>query len=184
MSLFRVKLTNTVQGKLSGASQRSAYIMGPTRRIRELKDGEQFTDCNYWKRFAYPQTSLEDAFIEVVYDDGTQYVDSDPRAPQPNNFPKVYDIAAVAGSDYEDNTADIYGDTGGSAVFAQITNKSEDSVKIKLNNLSDAIIDLPGSSTQQFQAGDISIGVVQVKNENASPVDVQVLVSIAIIPNS
>jgi hypothetical protein len=184
MSVFRVKLTNSIQGKLSGASQRSAYIMGPTRRIRELRDGEQFTDCNYWKRFAYPQTSLENAFIEVIQDDGTQYIDSDPRAPQPNNFPKVYDITAEANSDYEDNIADIYGDTGGSAVFAQITNKSEDLVKIKLNNLSDAVIDLPGSSTQSFQAGDVSIGVVQVKNENQSSVDVQILVSIAIVPNS
>lgn len=184
MSLFRVKLTNSVQGKLSGASQRSAFIMGPTRRIRELKDGEEFTDCNYWKRFAYPQTSLENAFIEVVYDDGTDYVDSDPRAPQPNNFPKVYDITAAGNSDYSDNTANIKGDTGGFAVFIQITNKGEDAVKIKLNNLSNAVFDLPALSTQQFQAGDVNVGVIQVKNDNPDPVDVQILVSVAIIPNS
>lgn len=184
MSVFRVKLTNSSQGTLSGAAQRSAYIMGPTRRIRELKDGEQFTDCNYWKRFAYPQTSLENAFIEVVYDDGIQYIDSDPKAPQSINFPKVYDIVAAAGSDYSANTANIQGDTGGSAVFAQITNKSSDDVKVKLNNLSNAIIDLPAGNTQVFNAGDVSISVVQIKNESESTVNVQILVSIAVVPNS
>jgi hypothetical protein len=185
MSVFRVKLTNSIQGIMSGASQRSAYLMGPTRRIRELKDGEEFTDCNYWKRFAYPQTSLENAFIEVIFDDGIQYLDGDPKNPPSVNFPKVYDLVAAPESDYDENTANILGETGGSAVFAQITNKSQtEDVKLKLNNLSTAIIDLPAGSTQVFNAGDVSIGIIQVKNESASEVKVQILVSVAVIPNS
>lgn len=179
MSVFRVKLTNDRQGTLSGASQRSAYIMGPNRINRILKDGDTFVDCNYWKRFAYPQVSLENAFIEVIEDDGIQYVDF-----QKTNYPKVYDITAEAGSDYTDNSADISQDTGGSAVFAQITNKGEESVKIKLNNSSDAIFDLSGGHTQVFNAGDVSIGLIQVRNENESAIDIQVLVSIEVISKS
>jgi hypothetical protein len=179
MSVFKVKLTNSRQGTLSGAEQRTAYIMGPNRINRVLKDGEIFTDCNYWKRYAYPQVSLEAAFIEVLEDDGIQYLDF-----QKTNFPKVYDISAAPESNYEDNQANILGDTRGSAVFAQITNKSEEPVKIKLNNLSDAIFDLPAGHTQVFNAGDVSIGLIQVKNESESNVDVQIVVSIEVISNS
>ena len=180
MSVFRVKLTNSRQGLLSGASQRSVYIMGPNKINRILRDGNEFTDCNYWKRFAYPNVSLEDAFIEVVSDDGIQYIDG-----QQTNFPKVYDLLTAPGSDYTANTANIQADTGGSAIFAQITNKNEsEGVKLKLNNLSNAIIDLPAGSTQVFNAGDVSIANIQVKNESSSEVQVQILVSVAVVPNS
>ena len=180
MSTFRVKLTNSVQGKLSGASQRSVYVMGPNRINRILKDGDVFQDCNYWKRFAYPQTSLDDAFIEVVDDDGIQYIDH-----ETTNFPKVFNVIADSNSDFPDNKADIHGSTGGFAVFAQITNEnSEENVKIRLNESDDAIIDLPAGSTQSFQAGDVSISTIEVKNESESEVRVQILVSISVIPNS
>jgi hypothetical protein len=179
MSVFRVKLTNSNQGLLSGANQRSVFIMGPNKTNRVLKDGDTFTDVNYWKRFAYPQVSLEDAFIEIVTDDGIPYLDH-----QQVNFPKVYDITAEANSDYDENQADIIGETGGSAVFAQITNKGSEDVKIKLNNKTDAVIDLPAGSTQVFNAGDVFISGIKIKNESSSSVDVQILVSVAVIPTS
>lgn len=180
MSTFKVKLTNSAQGLLSGPNQRSVYVMGPKKINRILKDGDVFEDCNYWKRFAYPQTSLENAFIEVVYDDGVQYIDN-----EITNFPKVFNIISEPGSDFTDNKADILKTTGGSAVFAQITNENEEEgVKIRLNGSNDAIIDLPAGSTQSFQAGDLSIGIIEVKNESESQVRVQVLVSISVIPNS
>lgn len=82
MSTFRVKLTSTGQGLLdtagqaNGASyQRTVYVMGPGKVNRKLKDGDTFTDVNYWKRFAYPQVPLDQAFIEVVSDDGAPYTD-------------------------------------------------------------------------------------------------------------
>ena len=54
MSVFRVRLTNSRQGRLDVYdNQRSAYITGPNRINRKLKDGEIFTDCNYWKRFEH-----------------------------------------------------------------------------------------------------------------------------------
>lgn len=179
MSIFRVKLTNSSQGLMSGANQRSVFIMGPNKTNRVLKDGDTFVDVNYWKRFAYPQVSLEDAFIEVVTDDGIPYIDH-----KQVNFPKVYDINAEANSDYDENQADIIGETGGSAVFAQITNKGSEDVKIKLNNKSDAVIDLPAGSTQVFNAGDVFISGIKIKNESSSNVDVQILVSVAVIPTS
>jgi hypothetical protein len=68
MSVFRVKLQNVDQGKLdinpvtsaafTTSKQRTIYAMGPKKVNRKLADGDTFTDCNYWKRFAYPQVSL------------------------------------------------------------------------------------------------------------------------------
>ena len=97
MSVFRVRLSNSRQGLLDVYdNQRSAYIMGPNRVNRKLKDGETFVDSNYWKRFAYPQVPLEEAFIEVVEDDGTVYSDK----VQDNTSPKVSNISAAAGSQF------------------------------------------------------------------------------------
>jgi hypothetical protein len=177
MSKFRVKLHNDRQGTLDvGANQRTAFIMGPDQRNRLLKDGEIFTDSNYWKRFAYPQVSLEEAFIEVVEDDGSIFIDNKKEA----IYPKVYDIVAEANSDFEDNKAEISKDTNGFALFAQITNKSSQDIKFKLNGLNTAIIDLPAGSTQVFNSGDLVINLIEIKNESEDSVSVQIVCSITI----
>ena len=102
MSVFRVKLSNIDQGTLdldpsSNTSttygqlgeafgthnpnsedysrQRSVFVMGPNKINRLMVDGETFSDCNYWKRFAFPQTTHEHALIETVTDDGSIYSD-------------------------------------------------------------------------------------------------------------
>jgi|LakMenEpi03Aug12_release.lakeMendotaPanAssembly.Ray.scaffolds.fasta_scaffold192874_1 hypothetical protein len=179
MSLFRVKLVNEKQGKMS-VGQRSAYIMGPNKVNRILKDGDTFRDCNYWKRFAYPQVPLEDAFIEVLEDDGIQYLDN-----QNNNFPKVYNITVEPESSFDQNEANILEDTGGYAYFTQITNRSETNlIKIKLNNSSEAIFDLPAGSTQNFDAGDVSISSIKIENDTLEQIEVQILVSIMVVPKS
>jgi len=179
MSLFKVVLVNSKQGNMS-SGQRSAYIMGPNKVNRLLKDGDTFRDCNYWKRFAYPNVSLEESFIEVLEDDGIQYVDN-----QNNNFPKVYNIATEAESTFTDNVADILGDTGGYAHFTQITNRSDSSeIRIRLNESSEAIFLLPAGSTQSFDAGDVSISKIEIENNNEEQVEVQILVSIMIVPKS
>ena len=179
MSLFKVVLVNSKQGNMS-AGQRSAYIMGPNKVNRLLKDGDTFRDCNYWKRFAYPNVRLEDSFIEVLEDDGIQYVDN-----QNNNFPKVYNITAEVESNFIDNVVEILGDTGGYAHFTQITNRSDSSeIRIRLNGSSEAIFLLPAGSTQSFDAGDVSISKIEIENNNEEQVEVQILVSIMIIPKS
>jgi hypothetical protein len=179
MSLFKVALFNSKQGQMA-AGQRSAYIMGPNKVNRILKDGDTFRDSNYWKRFAYPQVPLEEAFIEVLEDDGIQYVDN-----QVNNFPKVYNIITEPESGFSDNTADILSDTGGYAYFTQITNRSDSNqVKIKLNNSNDAIFVLPAGSTQGFDAGDVSISKIQIENDTNEQIEIQILVSIMVISKS
>lgn len=178
MSLFRVKLNNSKQGLMDlHSNQRSVYIMGPNKINRILKDGEEFIDCNYWKRFAYPHVPLEEAFIEVVEDDGTIYSDF----LDDNTYPKVYDIIAAPNSKFDENVADIEKDTGGFAVFAQIANKSEtESVRVKINKMESAIINLEAGNTQVFNAGEISIGSLEIENNGQESVAVQIIVSIRI----
>lgn len=182
MSVFRVRLTNNRQGLLDVYdNQRTAYIMGPNRINRVLKDGEVFTDCNYWKRFAHPPLPLEEAFIEVVEDDGTVYSDSISN----NTYPKVYDISAAPGSGFSHNVADIASDSGSFALFAQITNKSQtESVRVRLNRMDSAIIDLGAGNTQVFNAGEITIGCLEVENSGVDEVQVQVIVSIRVATTS
>ena len=98
MSVFRVKLNNAAQGALdinpstllefNTSIQRTIYVTGPKRIYRKLLDGETFTDCNYWKKFAYPQVPYDQAFIEVVSDDGSIYSEIE----EENNYPMVYNI--------------------------------------------------------------------------------------------
>jgi hypothetical protein len=180
MSVFRVKLNNSRQGTLDiYDNQRTAYITGPNRVNRRLKDGETFVDCNYWKRFAYPQVSLEEAFIEVIEDDGTVYSDSISN----NTYPRVYNIVAAPGSSFSENKADIQGDSGSFALFAQITNRSDsEAVRVRLNGSDSAIIDLPASSTQTFNVGEVTVGLLE--NTSESPVEVQVIVSIRVAATS
>jgi hypothetical protein len=182
MSLFRVKLHNSRQGLMDvHDNQRTAYIMGPNRINRVLKDGEIFTDCNYWKRFAHPQLPLEEAFIEVVEDDGTIYSDS----LADNTYPKVYDIIAAPESGFSDNKADIQGDSGSFALFAQITNKSEaEPVRIRINGLESAVLDLSAGNTQVFNAGEVTIGLLEVENSGSETVHVQIVVSIRVVATS
>lgn len=182
MSIFRVKLHNSRQGLLDvHDNQRTAYIMGPNRVNRRLKDGEVFTDCNYWKRFAHPSLPLEEAFIEVLEDDGTVYSD---RVVD-NTYPKVYDIVAAPGSGFGSNRADIAADSGSFALFAQITNKSEsESVRIRLNGLNSAVMDLGAGNTQVFNAGEVTIGAIEVQNQGSEAVPVQIVVSIRVVATS
>jgi hypothetical protein len=183
MSVFRVRLTNSRQGLLDiYDNQRTAYIMGPNRVNRKLKDGETFVDSNYWKRFAYPNVPLEEAFIEVVEDDGTIYSDTISE----NTYPKVYDLLVEAGSTFAANKADIAGDSGSFALFAQITNKSDsDSVKVRINGLASAVIDIPAGATQTFNPGEVTIGLLEVDNsEGQGDVAVQIVVSIRVVSRS
>ncbi|MHA2043246.1 MAG: hypothetical protein ACW99G_00545 [Candidatus Thorarchaeota archaeon] len=204
MSVFKVALNNVDQGLLdldpSTASagavtgqglgsqmqpsiQRGVYIMGPNLVNRLLIDGETFTDCNYWKKFAYPQVPLNEAFVSVIDDDGSIYSD----VASENTYPKVYDRTIAGGDTFGDNEIDIVGDTGGFASFAQITNNgSGPDIKVRLNGLTDAAFDLAAGDTQVFNSGDLSISLIEFDNtaSGASDADVQVILSIRSICNS
>jgi hypothetical protein len=190
MSVFRVKLNSTDQGRLdvhptSGAQmspslQRTMHTAGPNRIYRKLFDGQTFTDCNYWKRYAFPQVPLEQAFIEVVTDDGSVFSD----VASENTFPRVYDLAPAAGSVFTDNVINVIGDNGGPALFTQIVNQAAVALKFRLNGLATAVVDLPASATQIFDEGDLAITKIEFSNATGSPGDVQVTVSVKSVCNS
>lgn len=188
MSTFKVKLNNEKQGLLdlnpatqsqfSTSIQRTIFVQGPNRKYRKLFDGEEFTDCNYWKRFAYPQMDKTQAFIEVVSDDGSIYSDT----PSENNYPSVSNITVNNGETFDDAVVDIAGDTGSYANFVQITNMGPDDIKIKLNGLSSAVFALEANSTQVFNAGDLVITKLNFLDDvsGGTYADVQVLCSVKI----
>ena len=185
MSVFKVNLNNLIQGKLDinpatgvefvDSIQRTIYVTGPNRIYRKLNDGDQFTDCNYWKRFAYPQTSYDQAFIEVVTDDGSIYSD----IPEENTYPLVYDFTVNNGDVFADHVADIVGDTGYAANFVQIasTDAAGGDVKVKLNGLTGAIFDLKAGDTQVFNYGDLSVTKLNFENTSGSDQTMQVIVA-------
>lgn len=198
MSVFKVKLNNTNQGtldrdpssasagdlgdQLSVSKQRTVYVMGPNKINRKLADGETFTDCNYWKRFAYPQVSLEEAFIEVVTDDGSVYSDVEAE----NVYPIVESIVATAGTTWTDNEFDIMTTHGGPALFTQIKGDSSQAVRVRLNGSTSAVFDLAAGSTQIFNAGDLSISKIEIDNTASGATDatIEVIVSVKSTCNS
>lgn len=198
MSVFRVKLNNNAQGLLdkrfdsnvegdhgsqfATSLQRTIYVAGPGKTYRKLFDGDTFTDCNYWKRFAYPQVPLSEAFIEVVTDDGSAYSDNASE----NTYPKVYNMLILQGTAFEDNVIDILGDTGGYAVFVQMANQGSSGVRVRLNGVTDAVFDLGASETQVFNSGDLQVSKIEFVNNvsGGTTADVQVLLSVRSVCNS
>ena len=186
MSLFRVKLNNdkqglldvnpSVQSQFSTSIQRTMFVQGPHRRYRKLFDGQEFTDCNYWKKFAFPQMDKDQAFIEVIEDDGSIYSENDSE----NNYPTVYTLTVSPSSSYDDNIVDIAGDTSSYANFVQITNFGSNQINVKLNGLDSAVFVLGAAETQVFNAGDLVVTKLSFTNDVSGAVDadVQVLCSV------
>lgn len=177
MSTFRVKLSNPSQGLLDidpstglpfvTSKQRTIMVTGPKRIQRQLSDGETFTDSNYWKRYAYPQLPLNEAFIEVVSDDGSVYSD----VASENTFPVVWKpgtngtLANGATWTSTNMAYDIVAAHGAPAVFVQISNTdatTADAAKVRLNGT--AILTVPADSVQIFNAGDLQITKIEFDN--------------------
>jgi hypothetical protein len=180
MSVFRVKLNNLVQGTLdtSGATsiQRTYAVTGPNGITRYLADGETFTDSNYYMKFVYPTASAQDAFLEVVSDDGSVYSEVDAE----NTYPRVYNLLVQQGTAFTDNVVDVFTDTGSYAVFAQIVNQGATAVRVRINGVSNSVFDLAAGATQIFNPGDMRISKLEFLNNVSGGVvaDVQVLLSI------
>jgi len=188
MSVFRVKLNNTQQGLLDynpataspiavgGAQgstylgslmdpsiQRTIYVAGPNRIYRELFDGQTFTDCNYWKRFAFPQVPLDQSFIEVVTDDGSVWSDFS----QENNYALTFggdvDYDVLTTDTFTSNLIDLIGTYGSYATFVQITNNgtvANQDIKVQLNGSSSAVFNLKAGDTQVFNMGDLLVSAL------------------------
>jgi len=203
MSVFKVNLNNTQQGlmdlnpatatpmtadlygnlgsQMQPSIQRTMFVAGPNRIYRELNDGDTFTDCNYWKRFAFPQLPLDQAFIEVLTDDGSVYSDFSDE----NTFALIfggdtaYDVLTT--DTFTDNVIDILGTYGSYAQFVQITNLGTSSpnqdIKVELNGSADAIMSLKAGDTQIFNAGDLSVSAIAFEG-GTNNTTVQVILSI------
>ena len=193
MSVFKVKLQNTQQGLLdldpstnpgsnatygdlgepfgtdfsnSGTAslQRQIFVAGPNNSYRLLQDGETFTDCNYWKRFAYPQLGLEFAFIEVVSDDGSIYSD----IPEENVFAKG--ATETLSTNFTDTAIDFVTTYGGAARFLQVQNLDGTiAIDGELNGDTDVTFRLAAGETQIFNNGDIAISLLRLKADSGTP---------------
>lgn len=211
MSVFRVQLQNVKQGLLDlnpataspimignlggnyqGAQmnpslQRTIFVAGPHRIYRELFDGQTFTDCNYWKRFAFPQVPLEQAFIQVVTDDGSIWSDF----AEENNFPLTFGGASaynvLTTDTFLTNYIDILGTYGSFATFVQITNLGTSSpgqdIKVQMNGSATAVMSLAAGDTQVFNAGDLAISKLAFQG-GASNTTIQVVLSVQSVCNT
>lgn len=189
MSVFKVNL-HQGSGRNKGGSlddntpsvQQTVYAMGPNRVNRKMTDGQTFTDCNYWKRYAYPQLPYNEAFIEVVTDDGSVYVDG-----QESTYPVVWNKTISAGSTYSsaNNTFDILSDYGGHAKFTQISVLGH-AVGVRFNGLSGTEITVEANTSQIFNSGDLTITKLQFDNSTSgtSSATVEVLTSVVVKCNS
>jgi hypothetical protein len=197
MSVFKVNLNNVDQGlldldpssatpgavtgqglgdQINPSIQRTVYIMGPNLVNRLLADGETFSDCNYWKRFAYPQVPFNEAFIEVITDDGSIYSDN----PDENTYPSMSTISALGGTTFDDNDLDILGTLGSHAVFTQIINNGTGSVQIRLNGLTGATFTLGGGDQQVYNNGDLVVTRIQVDNSASGAADADVDIQLSL----
>jgi hypothetical protein len=169
MSVFRVIVNNNKQGLMDinpstgrqfnffntpsdPSIQRQIYVSGPNGGIRELSDGDTFTDCNYWKKFAYPNLPEEQAFIVVVTDDGIPWTENGD-----NTYPLVSTGSISAGGTA---AVDYTLSDGGYAVFAQITNTGSNPMNVAINGAVTATFPLAAGATQVFNKGDFLIGAL------------------------
>jgi hypothetical protein len=183
MSVFQVQLNNMVQGNLdldpttdvaghaygqigqpfTVSNQRQMWVAGPNRTYRLLKDGDQFTDCNYWKQFAYPQCSLDRAFIKVVTDDGSVYS----NIPEENTFAKGATVTlttALSGT-----VVDFVNTYGGPARFLQIQNlDGTKHVTGELNGDVNVTFNLGPNESQIFNNGDLAITLLRLKTSGGT----------------
>jgi hypothetical protein len=181
MSVFRVKLQNIGQGQLdmdpttasqnnlgsafTVSKQRTIYVMGPKKINRKLRDGETFTDCNYWKRFTADVAGYDKSFIEVVSDDGSVY--SDVEDENTFAFGGTYTLST---SYTTPNTIDFANTYGSPAKFMQVTN-NDGSIAItgELNASTNVTFTLAAGETQVFNHGDLPITKLRLKSASGTP---------------
>jgi len=162
----------------AASRQRQMFVAGPNRTYRLLKDGETFSDCNYWKRFAYPQVAREFAFIEVTTDDGSIYSD----VPEENSF--AAGATETLSTDFTDTVVDFVTTYGGSARFLQVQNlDGTATVTGELNGDTNVTFTLGANETQIFNQGDLAITLLRLKADSGTP-DASWIASIRSVCNS
>lgn len=149
----------TSGGNWSAVSvQRTIYVDGPNLVKRELNDGQLFTDCNYWKQFAYPQISIDQAFIEVVTDDGIPF-DYNSQT----SIPKVYSLTVANGTGFATNVRDILGTFGVAANSASVSVTGAN-VVMRINNDPGADYPIVSGGSVEFSSGEVQISSLAFSN--------------------
>lgn len=144
--------------------QRQMFVAGPNRTYRLLKDGETFTDCNYWKQFAYPQTARDRAFIQVVTDDGSVWSD----VAEENTFGAGATV--TLSTSYADTVVDFVTTYGAPARFLQVQNlDGAIAISGELNGDTNLTFTLAAGATQVFNYGDIAITMLRLKSASGTP---------------
>ncbi len=183
MSVFRVKLNNNEQGRLdldpstdtsstygqlgtpfTTSKQRTIWVAGPNRSYRLLKDGDTFTDCNYWKKFTADEVGYTNSFIEVVSDDGSIYSD----IPEEN----VFSVGATEtlSTSFSDTVIDFVTDHGGAARFLSVQNLDGSiAVTGELNGDTNITFKLAAGETMMFNQGDMVITMLRLKGASSTP---------------
>jgi hypothetical protein len=177
MSVFQVKLKSAAEGQLDtqvdaggNSLQRQAYIMGPKRINRLMVDGEQFSDCNYYKQFCtYNATSNPEgcdaaaAILLLVSDDGAPYS----SVPSEQTFAWSTVAGGVdAGDAVFATIKDFATDFGSYAVSAIISNISNVAATIRINGTAE--FSLASLATQVFNTGDLVISKIEAKVTGAA----------------
>lgn len=183
MSVFTVQLQNVNQGRLdidpstdtsatygqlgtpfTVSKQRQIWVAGPNRRYRLLKDGDVFTDCNYWKRFAYPTVPYDQAFIKVTTDDGSTYSDN----MEENLFTKG--ATAVLDTNFATTVVDFVTTYGAPARFLSVQNLDA-SIAIfgELNGDTNITFKVLAGETFIFDQADAVITLLRLKAASGTP---------------
>ncbi len=183
MSVFKVKLNNNVQGRMdlnpstntsstygslgtafTTSLQRQIYVAGPNRTYRLLSDGEQFTDCNYWKRFTSAVVGEDFAFIEVVTDDGSVYSD----IAEENTF--AVGSTETLTTSFGDTEIDFVTTYGGPARFLSVQNLDASiAITGELNGDTNITFKLAAGETMMFNQGDMIITSLRLKGASGTP---------------
>jgi hypothetical protein len=218
MSVFKVTLQQGAQGALdknpstmsagdvtgmglgtpfTTSLQRQVYVMGPNKINRLLSDGATFTDCNYWKQFAYPQTSLDKAFITVLTDDGSTYVNGvvgtapvvlTQTIPAGDTMTVNFVTGVVSGTGFTPSVTAL--GTSAPATFCQIenlngTNNAANAIQVALNGGS-ASFTLQATTSQIFNSGDLTVNQIVFNNSasGAPSIQVQIIAAVSSVCNS
>lgn len=183
MSVFQVKLNNVNQGlldldpstdtsttygalgsQMTTSKQRQIYVAGPNRTYRLLSDGETFTDCNYWKRFAYPTVDYQYAFINVLDDDGSIYSD----VAEENTF--SIGATETLSTSFADTVIDFVTDEGGPARFLSVQNlHASIAIVGELNGDTNITFTIAAGDTMMFNQGDMVITMLRLKGASGTP---------------
>ena len=81
------------------------------------------------------------------------------------NYPKVYDVTVAANSSFGGSNLTTFPNN---CYFLQISNNTNQTIKVRLNGDSAATFSLAGNAVQQFNPGDVVITIIDFQGGTVS----------------